>query len=92
MLFVTLCRVKAGSTFKQRLQHRVQFQYPEGMRTLAEYWLATEDPSVVVVSEGDTIAPILTAVQEWDDVFDISVFPAITAEEGIAAARQAAGD
>jgi hypothetical protein len=34
---------------------------------------------VVIVSEADGIAPILTATADWDDVFEMTVSPAIAA-------------
>ena len=87
MLFVSLLKVRSG-TLKERTARRVQWQYPEGMRMVAEYWLQTPDPHVICVAEADSIAPIMAAVAEWDDVFDITVIPAITAEEGIELAKQ----
>jgi hypothetical protein len=58
------------------------------MRIVGEYWLSTEHPSVVLVSEAETMEPIRETMSAWDDVFDIQVFPAVTAEEGMALARR----
>ncbi len=90
MLFVVFCTVKAGSTTKSRIARRVPFQYPAGARVLAEYWLLSERPNVVLAVEGESVAALLGAVAEWDDVFEFTIIPAITAEEGIAAAPQLA--
>ncbi len=87
MLFVTLLKPKAG-TSKERITRRAQWQYPQGMRMVAEYWLQTTDPAVISVCEAESVAPIMVALAEWDDVFDFTVVPAITAEEGLQLAKQ----
>jgi len=75
----------------ERVARRVQYQHPEGVRTIAEYWLQTDDPHVVAIFEADSIAPIMAMTAEWGDMFDITVVPAITAEEGIELAKQMMG-
>ena len=87
MLFVALLTAKAG-TPKERITRRAQWQYPEGMKYIAEYWLQTADPSVISIFEADITAPIMGTLAEWGDVFDICVFPAITAEEGLELAKK----
>ena len=87
MLFVALLNAKAGSP-KDRIARRAQWQYPEGMKPIAEYWLQTATPSVVGIFEADDIAPILATTAEWGDVFDIDVFPAISSSDGLELAKQ----
>lgn len=87
MLFVTLCKQRAGTT-KERVARRVQWQYPAGMNVIGEYWLQTTDPVVIVVAEAESITPIMTAMAEWDDVFDMTVVPAVTAQQGLELAKQ----
>lgn len=87
MLFVALLKVRAGTT-KERMARRVQWQYPEGARLVAEYWLQTTDPACISIMEADSIAPIMAATAAWDDVFEITVVPAVTAEEGLRLAKQ----
>jgi hypothetical protein len=58
------------------------------MQPTAEYWLQTADPAVVSIFETDSVAPIMATLAEWGDVFDITVVPAITAEEGLQLAQQ----
>jgi hypothetical protein len=36
MLFVALAKVKGG-TMEERITRRTQWQYPQGMRVMAEY-------------------------------------------------------
>jgi len=87
MLFATLCKVRAG-TAKERMARRLEWQFPEGVRVVAEYWLQTNDPQVVLIIEADSVAPIIAATAAWDDVFYMTVVPAITAEEGLQLAKQ----
>ena len=87
MLFVALGKVRAG-TARERIARRAQWQYPEGLRVVAEYWLQTTDPTLISITEADSVAPIMAAVADWDDFFDTTVVPAITAEEGLQLAKQ----
>ena len=87
MLFVALLKV-TGGTPKENIARRAQWQYPEGIQPVAEYWLQTGDPVVIAIFEADSVAPIMAITTEWGDVFDITVVPAITAEEGLQLAKQ----
>lgn len=87
MLFVTLCKQRAGTT-KERILRRTQWQYPAGMNVVGEYWLQTTDPVVIVIAEADNIAPIMAAMADWDDVFEMTVVPAVTAVQGLELAKQ----
>jgi hypothetical protein len=88
MLFVTLMKAKPGADFRTRVARRLEWKYPEGMRVLAEYWVASDDPEVIVISESDDPVLIYSTLRQWADHFDARVFPVITAEEGIAEARR----
>jgi hypothetical protein len=87
MLFATLGKVRAGTT-KERIARRVQWTYPQGARLVAEYWLLGGEVSVISLVEADSAAPIMSAIAEWDDVFNFTVAPAVTAEEGLQLAQQ----
>ena len=87
MLFVAVLK-STGGTPEERIARRVQWNYPEGVKVVAEYWLQTSDPNVVAVYEADSVAPIMAITAEWGDVFDITVVPAVTAEEGLEFAKQ----
>jgi hypothetical protein len=91
MLYVTFMTRKAGSTVgrKESRARRLGWKYPEGIKVLAEYWVPSDDPSVVMIAETESLAPIYRAMEDWDDVFEFRIFPAITAEAGIAMAREA---
>ncbi len=87
MLFVTIAKAKAGTT-KERVARRMQWSFPPGVRVIGEYWLQNAEATLVLVSEADSVAPIFAATSDWDDVFDFTVTPAVTAAEGMELAKQ----
>jgi hypothetical protein len=40
------------------------------------------------VAQADDIAPVIAIQAEWDDLFDITVVPCLTAEKGLAIGAQ----
>ncbi len=63
------------------------------MRVLAEYWLETSDPSLpglIVIAETDDATPMMSAIADWDDVMDLTVVPAMTAEQRLEFAKELA--
>lgn len=88
MLFVALLTTKPGSTFQEGGARRLQWKYPEGVNVLGEYWLETDSPRVVSVMEAEGTAPFGQLRMEWGDLFEIDVFPASTAEQGMEMLRQ----
>ncbi len=90
MLFVALLKALPGTT-QQRIEKRVKFQHPHvGMEPIAEYWLQTPDPNVITVFKADHVNQIYASFAEWYDLFDISVYPATTATEGLEMLKQMA--
>lgn len=85
MLFAALGKVRAG-TVQERLARRAQWQPPN--EVVAEYWLQTDNPHVILMIETDSFAQLMATLVGWDDVFDITVVPAITAEEGFEVVQQ----
>ena len=55
---------------------------------MAEYWLQTDDPSIFAVVEADSHAPLMALRADWDNLFDIELFPMIAGEEGLEMLRQ----
>jgi Protein of unknown function (DUF3303) len=91
MLFVALLSTKSGNTFQEGVAKRLQWDYPEGANVLAEYWLETEAPRVVAVVETESMEPFGQIRMDWGDMFEIEVFPVVTAEQGMEMARQSMG-
>lgn len=90
MLFVAQLEVKGG-TPEERFARRAKWQYPEGVNLIAEYWLQTDDVSVISIVETDNNDDIDAIVAQWDDVYNIKVSPAVTAEQGLNLAQQMMG-
>lgn len=88
MLFVVIGKPKAASSGKERIARRVSWEYPAGMRMIAEYWPMSTEIAVIAVAEADSVTSIMTAIVDWDDVFDLTVTPAMTAEQSLELARQ----
>ena len=91
LLFVALLSTKSGNTFQEGVAKRLQWDYPEGANVLAEYWLETEAPRVVAVVETDSMEPFGQIRMDWGDMFEIEVFPVVTAEQGMEMARHSMG-
>lgn len=90
MLFVALLKV-TGGTPEERIARRAQWQYPEGTRPVAEYWLQAAELAVISVFEADSNAAVMALTMAWSDVFDITVVPAVTGEQGLELAKQMMG-
>ena len=83
MLFVGLYSPKPSTTPAQTLPRRMEFKPPEGIKLVGEYWLQNSAPRTVVAFEADDYASIMAMNRQWADLYDITVVPAITGEEGM---------
>jgi hypothetical protein len=86
MDYVALLRFRPNVSAAERdqaLMRRAAWNYPEGLRLIAEYWPLSEEVQVVSIFSAESFAPVMELDFEWNDVFDISVSPAISAEEGL---------
>ncbi len=90
MLFLALMSVRDG-TEDERIGRRAAWKVPDGMRILGEYWLMTPSPECVVVFEAEDVAGMLEFSGAWNDVYQVEVFPAMDAEEGLELAQMFAG-
>src|SRR5271169_1183421 len=76
MDYVALLRFRPASTTAERdaaLARRAGWQYPAGVRLIAEYWPMAADVQVVSIVNTDDAATIFEFVLEWADVFDIDI-------------------
>ena len=88
MLFVALLKAFPG-TGKDARARRLEWENPEGgVRVIGEYWLQTPDPSVVAVVEADHMGQIWATFGGWGDFFELTVYPAVTAEDGLEMMKQ----
>jgi hypothetical protein len=86
MEFVALLRFRPSVPAAERdaaLMRRAGWQFPDGLKVIAEYWPLSGEYQVVTVFSAETVAPIMEVEFEWDDVFDMTVTPAVSAEEGL---------
>jgi len=86
MEFLALLRFRSSVPAAERdaaLMRRAGWQYPDGVKVIAEYWPMWGEYQVVTAFSAETIAPIMEVEFEWNDVFDITVVPAVSAEEGL---------
>jgi hypothetical protein len=89
-----LLRWKQGLAREQRdgaLMHRAGWNYPAGVEVIAEYWPAAEDPAVVSIFRTTDFSALMEIESTWGDVFDVTVFPAVSAEEGLKIGPDALG-
>jgi Domain of unknown function (DUF3303) len=64
------------------LMRRAEWQYPEGVNVLGEYWLSGS-PAVILIFETDNYLPIMELGMTWGDVFEIVCTPATTPSDGL---------
>jgi Protein of unknown function (DUF3303) len=86
MEFVALLHFRPSASAADRdaaLMRRASWQYPEGVKAIAEYWPMSGEHQVVTVFDADSITPIMEVLFQWNDVFDVTVHPAVSAEEGL---------
>jgi len=86
MEFVALLRFRPSVPAAERdaaLMRRAGWQFPDGVKVIAEYWPLSGEYQVVTVFSAETVAPIMEIEFEWDDVFDMTVTPAVSADEGL---------
>lgn len=88
MLFVALLEARPG-TEQERISRRMTWQAPDvGIEPVGEYWLQTLDPACVSIFKADHIGQIWAIFADWGDLFNISVYPATSAEEGLEILKQ----
>ena len=91
MIYVSTLTWKPGTSGDQMdeaLKRRAQYDFPTGLKVLGEYWPA--GPIIVtLIFEVESFGPVMQFLTDWHDVFDIAVYPATTAEEGLALGREA---
>jgi len=86
MDYVMLLRWKQGLTRQQRdgaLMNRAGWKYPAGVDVVAEYWPSAEDPAVVSIFRAEEYSPLMEIGMTWGDTFDITILPAISADDGL---------
>ena len=86
MEFVGFLRFRPSVSAAERdaaLLRRASWQYPEGVEVISEYWPMSSEYQVVTTFRAESFAPVMEVQFEWNDVFDISIYPAVSADEGL---------
>jgi hypothetical protein len=73
----------SGAERDAALLRRTAWEYPAGIRVIAEYWPMADDLQVVTIFSTDDVGALWELTAEWEDVFDIDIAPAVSAEEGL---------
>lgn len=79
MLYVIQLRFHSHLSREQRdgaLMRRVQWQYPNNVKVLGEYWPASNDPAVLVIADTSEYEPLMEISLTWSDLFEVQVTPA----------------
>lgn len=88
MLFVAFLKLRSDAPpLAEGVARRAAYQPPADVRLVAEYWLQSNDPATVVILETDSVLSLMAIRAVWGDVFDITFVPAMTLEDGLAAAQ-----
>jgi hypothetical protein len=85
MLFVVIMHQHVPN--KELIERRLGWDYPEGIKVHAEYWLEGSVASAIAIIEADTYAQLLQLTSAWDDIVDVQIAPAISAADGMALAE-----
>ncbi len=86
MDYVALLKFRSSVPAAERdasLARRAGWQYPEGVRVIAEYWPLSSVVTVVGIWSAESIEKLMEVLFQWNDVFDIDIYPAVSAEEGL---------
>jgi hypothetical protein len=70
------------------LARRAQWEYPGSIKVLAEYWPMAPAPAVVSIFSTDDPEAVMELMFEWNDIFDIVIHPALSAEDGLRLGQQ----
>jgi hypothetical protein len=73
----------SGAERDAALMRRAGWEYPAGLQVIAEYWPMADDVQVVAIFSSDDVGAIWELEAEWNDVFDIDISPAVSAEDGL---------
>jgi Protein of unknown function (DUF3303) len=86
MDYVAMLTLRPTLTAAERdaaFARRANWRYPDGLRLIAEYWPMASAPQVVSIFSTDDPGNFMQLILEWNDVFDINVHPAVSADDGL---------
>ena len=86
MDFVAFLTFRSSVSAAERdaaLARRAGWQYPDGITLIAEYWPLAASVQVVSIFSAADFAAAFELTLQWNDVFDITVHPAVSAGDGL---------
>jgi hypothetical protein len=86
MKFVALWSLKPDTDqakLAEIMARRADFEFPQGMELIAEYWSTGNPPQVISIFEADDAVALQINAVVWIDALTVQVFPVLTWEEGL---------
>ena len=86
MMYAFIANYLPGLSDAQRdagLARRAQWKWPDGTKSVAEFWSLGNAPLVYSVFEANDVAAAWRVAADWNDIFDIAIVPVVTAEQGL---------
>lgn len=87
MIYVVLASMKESATRRDAMKRRLEFHFPDEVKIVGEYWLQATRPQVITIVDTGSPAAITATIAQWDDLYELDVFPALPAEEGLELAK-----
>lgn len=87
MLFVATLTYRIGlpaEKMQEALPRRSNWQAPPSLKILGEYVLLGEGagrPHIIAIGETEDIAAVFAVYAAWNDLFDVSITPAISIQQ-----------
>ena len=97
MLFVAMLTYRPGlpaEKMQESLPRRALWQAPANLKILGEYVLLGEGPGrphVIAIGETEDIAAVFRMYTSWNDLFDVSITPAVSVEQAYQLSQQLGG-
>ena len=86
MKFIALWSLKESVDQMKLMEimgRRAEFEFPNGIRLIEEYWSSKRSPAVVSIFEADDAAALMMNTVAWVDALSVDIFPVTTWEEGL---------
>lgn len=94
MKFMVLWNMKEGITadkITEAIRRRAEFNFPEGVELVEEYWTPRERPASVSIVETNDASALMAGSIYWSDYFSVDVFPVEQWQEALKKLAQQGG-
>ncbi len=65
------------------IARRAEYEFPKGVKVIAEYWSAQGSPAVISIFEAEDATALMVNSVAWLDALDVEIFPVVEWEEGL---------